>query len=105
MSSFVFLFRPQPCHRASDKNCPTVISAPKNLFTAILKQAQPTSHVYVLPYPCKPTSRCYETQLGNLAIGKEWLEKAFALDTTKELKLNFLSDRDLEPLWKSSHPA
>ena len=44
---------------------------------------------------------CYETQLGNITQGKEWLEKAFALDLTKELKLNFLSDPDLEPLWKT----
>jgi tetratricopeptide (TPR) repeat protein len=48
---------------------------------------------------------CYETQLGNSAQGKEWLEKAFALDATKELKLQFLSDPDLEPLWKTSHLA
>lgn len=48
---------------------------------------------------------CYETQLGNLVEGRAWLEKAFTLDTTKELKLNFLSDPDLEPLWKTSHLA
>lgn len=48
---------------------------------------------------------CYETQLGNLTLGKEWLEKAFALDDTKELKLNCLADPDLEPLWKTSRVA
>jgi len=48
---------------------------------------------------------CYECQLSNLPQGRKWLEKAFALDPSRELKLNFLSDPDLEPLWKNSPPV
>jgi Flp pilus assembly protein TadD len=43
---------------------------------------------------------CYESQLGDLSAAKVWLDKAFATDKTKELKLNSLDDADLEPLWK-----
>jgi tetratricopeptide (TPR) repeat protein len=43
---------------------------------------------------------CYETQLGNLAQGKDWLEKAFALAPSGALKLESLQDPDIEPLWQ-----
>ena len=43
---------------------------------------------------------CYECQLGHLPEAKAWLEKAFAIDHTKSLKLEALKDPDLESLWK-----
>ena len=42
---------------------------------------------------------CYECQLGNLKLAREWLEKSFAIGGAKELKLMALDDPDLEPLW------
>ena len=43
---------------------------------------------------------CYECQLGNLERAKEWLEKAYRLGDSKQMKLAALDDPDLEPLWK-----
>jgi hypothetical protein len=42
---------------------------------------------------CLPTRQAGGRQL--------WLERAFALDEKKELKLMALDDPDLEPLWKN----
>ena len=42
---------------------------------------------------------CYECQLGNLDTARRRLTEAFALDRTKESRLNALSDPDLRPLW------
>lgn len=44
---------------------------------------------------------CYESQLGNLKLALAYLEKAFELDGSKDLKLQALDDPDLDPLWKS----
>ncbi len=43
---------------------------------------------------------CYESQLGNLGRAKDWLERAFELGDTAQIKLAALDDPDLAPLWK-----
>jgi tetratricopeptide (TPR) repeat protein len=43
---------------------------------------------------------CYACQLGNLKEAGQWLEKAFAIGDSKQLKLMALNDPDLEPLWR-----
>jgi hypothetical protein len=43
---------------------------------------------------------CYACQLGNLKEARQWLEKAFAIGDSKQLKLMALDDPDLEPLWR-----
>ena len=40
---------------------------------------------------------CYECQLGRLEQAKNWLQKAFEVGDSKELKLMALTDPDLEP--------
>lgn len=42
---------------------------------------------------------CYECQLGNLPESKRWLDETFALNDSKQVKLDALNDPDLEPLW------
>jgi tetratricopeptide (TPR) repeat protein len=42
---------------------------------------------------------CYDCQLGNLKEARRWLEKAFDIGDSKQLKLMALDDPDLEPLW------
>jgi tetratricopeptide (TPR) repeat protein len=42
---------------------------------------------------------CYDCQLGNLREARRWLEKAFNIGDSKQLKLMALDDPDLEPLW------
>ena len=43
---------------------------------------------------------CYACQLGNLKEAGQWLEKAFAIGDSKQLKLMALDDPDLEKLWR-----
>jgi tetratricopeptide (TPR) repeat protein len=43
---------------------------------------------------------CYACQLGRLEDARLWLERAFALDEKKELKLMALEDPDLKPMWE-----
>ena len=42
---------------------------------------------------------CYACQLGKLKESWVWLEKAFSIGDSKQLKLMALDDPDLEPLW------
>jgi predicted Zn-dependent protease len=42
---------------------------------------------------------CYCAQLGRLKDARNWLETAFALGDSKQVKLMALDDKDLEPLW------
>lgn len=42
---------------------------------------------------------CYACQLGNLEEAKVWLERAFTLDPSMQLKRAAKEDPDLEPLW------
>jgi predicted Zn-dependent protease len=55
-------------------------------------------------FPDEPTMRynlaCYETQLGNLDRGREWLRKAFSLPDSDNLKASARTDPDLKPLWE-----
>ena len=43
---------------------------------------------------------CYECQLGRLKEAKRWLEMAFKLGGTANMKLMALDDEDLQPLWE-----
>jgi tetratricopeptide (TPR) repeat protein len=43
---------------------------------------------------------CYACQMGWMEEAKSWLDKAFALDVDRALKLKALEDPDLEPLWR-----
>ncbi len=43
----------------------------------------------------------YECKLGRLPEAKAWLERAFAIPNSWELKLLALEDGNLEPLWSS----
>jgi tetratricopeptide (TPR) repeat protein len=52
--------------------------------------------VSIIPY----NLACYACQLGNLKEARQWLEKAFALGGSKQLKRMALDDPDLEPLRK-----
>jgi len=45
---------------------------------------------------------CYECQLGRLEQAKNWLEKAFEVGDSKQIKLTALEDPDLEPLWRET---
>ena len=51
--------------------------------------------VSIIPY----NLACYACQLGNLKEAWAWLEKAFNIGDSKQLKLMALADPDLEPLW------
>jgi tetratricopeptide (TPR) repeat protein len=63
----------------------------------ILTQAQPKfPDQSLIPY----NLACYECQLGNLKEAWHWLEKAFAVGDTKQMKQMALEDPDLQPLWK-----
>lgn len=42
---------------------------------------------------------CYECQLGRLKEARQWLEAAFDLGDSREMKLAALDDEDLRPLW------
>ena len=42
---------------------------------------------------------CYECQLGRLTVARRWLEAAYELGGTREMKLMALDDEDLRPLW------
>jgi hypothetical protein len=42
---------------------------------------------------------CYECQLGRLTEARRWLEAAYELGGTREMKLMALDDEDLRPLW------
>ena len=42
---------------------------------------------------------CYACQLGKLKESWVWLERAFSIGDSKQLKLMALDDPDLEPLW------
>ena len=50
----------------------------------------------IIPY----NLACYACQLGNLKEARRWLEKAFALGDSKQIKRVALEDPDLEPIWK-----
>lgn len=60
--------------------------------------------VVVERFPISATMRynlaCYECQLGRLDLAKAWLQKAFVLGDTSQMKAAALQDPDLEPLWK-----
>ena len=53
-------------------------------------------------FPDNPTMRynlaCYEAQLGNLDVARRWLDAAFALPGSEELKSAAADDPDLTPL-------
>jgi len=62
----------------------------------ILIRAQPQfPDQSLIPY----NLACYECQLGNLNQAWEWLEKAFAIGDSKQIKRMALEDSDLQPLW------
>ena len=42
---------------------------------------------------------CYACQLGNIAVGRKWLKKAFKLGDPAEIKPLALADPDLKSLW------
>lgn len=42
---------------------------------------------------------CYECQLGNLEVARDWLDKAMARADAKQIRELALKDADLEPLW------
>ena len=42
---------------------------------------------------------CYAAQLGDLRAARAWLEKAFELNNSTELKQMAKDDPDLQPLW------
>jgi Flp pilus assembly protein TadD len=42
---------------------------------------------------------CYECQLGNMEVARDWLDKAMARGSAKEIIGLALKDPDLEPLW------
>ena len=63
----------------------------------ILIQAQPKfPDQSLIPY----NLACYECQLGNLTEAWQWLEKAFAIGGTRQMKKMALDDLDLQPLWE-----
>ena len=57
-------------------------------------------------FPDDPIMRynlaCYECQLGRLEQAKNWLQKAFEVGDSKQIKLMALEDPDLEPLWRET---
>jgi predicted Zn-dependent protease len=42
---------------------------------------------------------CYECQLGNMDVARDWLDKAMARADAKQIRDLALKDADLEPLW------
>jgi tetratricopeptide (TPR) repeat protein len=42
---------------------------------------------------------CYSSRLGQFEKAREWLAKSFELGEAKQIKLNALEERDLEPFW------
>jgi len=43
---------------------------------------------------------CFCRRMNRVEDARQWLEKAFAVGDSKELKLKALDDPDLEPLWR-----
>ena len=43
---------------------------------------------------------CYECQLGNVDVARDWLDKAMARGDAKQIMALASKDSDLEPLWK-----
>ena len=64
---------------------------------------------YLLPalacFPANATMRynlaCYESQLGNLKLAFAYLEKAFDLEDSKQLRIQAVDDPDLKPVWEA----
>lgn len=42
---------------------------------------------------------CYECQLGNMDMARDWLDKAMARGDAKQIRALALKDPDLEPIW------
>jgi predicted Zn-dependent protease len=42
---------------------------------------------------------CYECQLGNMDVARDWLDKAMARGDAKQIRALALKDSDLEPIW------
>ncbi len=62
----------------------------------ILRNAEPTfPNEAIIKY----NLACYECQLGNLGVARNYLKQAFAIDSN--WRVAALDDEDLEPLWDS----
>lgn len=42
---------------------------------------------------------CYECQLGNMNVARDWLDKAMSRGDAKQIKALAVKDADLEPIW------
>jgi len=81
-------------------------------FLGRFREAYDELHPGLKLFPKNPTIpynlACFECRMGRLAVARDWLMKALAMDQGGEMRRAARADTDLEPLWpelKTAEPG